>query len=60
MSAPRGRPEGRRQRHGAAQRRTAVTSSRGEGTGGRAHQFPGGERMRSPFPGEGVGASAVP
>jgi 4-hydroxybenzoyl-CoA reductase subunit gamma len=36
--APLGRPEGRESQSGAAQRRTAVTSSRGEGAGGRAAQ----------------------
>ncbi len=35
MSAPHGRPKGRSHEHGAAQRRTAVTPSRGEGVGGR-------------------------
>jgi hypothetical protein len=35
MSAPHGRPQGRRQHSGAAQRRTAITPSRGEEAGGK-------------------------
>ena len=38
MSAPHGRPKGRQSLPGAAQRRTAVTPSLGEGAGGRAVQ----------------------
>ena len=38
MSAPHGRPKGRQSIHEAAQRRTAVTPSLGEGAGGREVQ----------------------
>ena len=38
MSAPRGRPEGSRQKHAAAKRRTVVIPSRPEGAGERAGQ----------------------
>ncbi len=56
MSAPLGRPEGRSQGFGAAQRRTGVTPSLGEGAGGwGAINSPAGERLRSPSPGEGAG-----
>jgi hypothetical protein len=36
MSAPHGRPKGRQSAHGAAQRRTDVPPSHGEGGEGRA------------------------
>jgi len=35
MSALHGRPQGRKRQAGAAQRRTAITPSRGEGVGGK-------------------------
>jgi hypothetical protein len=38
MSAPHGRPKGRKSQHGAAKRRTAVTPSLGKGVGGEEYK----------------------
>ncbi len=77
MSAWKGRcgPQGRSQNNGAAQRRTGVTPSRGEGDGGRAspsalHGRPQGRSQNNgaaqrrtgvtPSRGEGDGGRACP